>query len=170
MSRIYDALKRAAEQAKSREALGEPRPVEEEAAPPLDALYSAVRDEAAVAAAIPALARPKPLLEPSRDPPKPRPAERVISAEPSAPERLATYRDQVREALRAKLALEREEKAQEDQHLFEGAWLTAEQIHRLRRRLTWRALGILIQLLLLFLVMGFMNVALLWLINLAVPS
>jgi hypothetical protein len=76
----------------------------------------------------------------------------------------------VREALRAKLALEREERAQEDKHLFEGAWLTAEQIRRLRRRLTWRALGILIQLLLLFLVMGFMSVALLRLLKLALPA
>lgn len=170
MSRIYDALKRAAEQARSREALVKPQLEEEPTAASLDARCSAVRGEGAAAAAIQAPAPAEPLPELIRDPPRPQPVGRTGPTEVSAPKGLKSYREQVREILRVRLALEREQQAQEGRHLFEGNWLTANQIRRLRQRLTRRALGILIQLLLLFLVMGFTSLALLWLLRLALPA
>ena len=72
--------------------------------------------------------------------------------------------------LRAKLALERRKIAKEGKYLFEGDWLTAEQIHGLRRRLTWKALGILFQLVLLFGFMSLMNLAFLWVLKFALPE
>ncbi|HWU41233.1 MAG TPA: hypothetical protein VN203_26565 [Candidatus Acidoferrum sp.] len=169
MSRIYDALKRAAEQDKQREAPLAPPTAEKAAALRQDAL-NVVSGDTAVAAPIWETAPPMLFLEPLREGLTPALAERTAAGEPSPVSAPETYREQVTKALRAKLALERRKIAKEGKYLFEGDWLTAEQIHGLRRRLTWKALGILFQLVLLFGFMSLMNLAFLWVLKFALPE
>ena len=168
MSRIYDALKRAAEKSKHREALVAPPPAEKAAAPIPDAPQLG-RDDVPLADPIQEPAFPLPLLEPLGEHLDPDLAERAEPEESFATSEPETYREQVRKALRANLALKEEEMAREGKHLFEGSWLTVKQIRGLRRRLKWKALGILFQIILLFGFMGFMNLLLLWALKLIVP-
>jgi hypothetical protein len=174
MSRIYQALKRASEEAKQRKAppqAPEPKvePGEVELGPPpWEVRASSVTSSAEAPPPIPELG-PDPL----RETPAPRVPDRLESDEDpkGAAVNGGPYRTQVRTRLQAALSAEQVRMAQEGKLLYHGEWLSARQIQRLRRREGWRDTGILIQLLLLYLVMGFTSVAVLWLlIRLALPA
>jgi hypothetical protein len=66
------------------------------------------------------------------------------------------YRGQVREKVYAKLMEEKETMARQGKYPFEGRWLTLDEIWTLRRWLRRRDLGILFELILLLVFMGFM--------------
>lgn len=167
MSRLYDALKRAAEEARRGDA---PAVAEEAAVPRLDA-PTVVGGEIAVAAPIPETAPPEPFLQPFQKRLEADLAERAAPEEPAAIGEIETYRDQVRKRFQTRLALEKERMAGEGKHLYEGSWLTIKEMRRLRRSLIGRNLGHIFEITLLFLVLGMMSYGLhLFLVGTLLPK
>lgn len=172
MSRIYQALKRASEEAKQRKA---PPQTPEVAADPGELELGTAPRETHVPSAVSFAEPPPAALKLGPDPVWETPA-------PGAPDRLEAdeeaeaaadkgdpYRAEVRTRLQAALSAEQVRMAQEGKLLHQGQWLSTRQIQRLRRRKGWRDAGILIQLLVLFVIMGATNLGLLWFLRFLLP-